>query len=101
MSYERLRPTFTFDADRLAQLKAIVPEAFADGAINWEALRAALGDHLEDEDANAEHFGLFWPGKRAARRRASEPSRGTLIPVPGEGANECTLSLLCKRDEVR
>jgi adenine-specific DNA-methyltransferase len=90
MSYERLRPTFTFDAERIEQLKAIVPEAFADGAINWEALRAALGDYLEEEGADAEHFGLFWPGKRAARRRASEPSRGTLIPVPGEGVNEDT-----------
>jgi hypothetical protein len=90
MSYERLRPTFTFDAERLEQLKAIAPEAFADGKINWEALRAALGEHLEEEGADAEHFGLFWPGKRAARRRASEPSRGTLIPVPGEGVNEDT-----------
>lgn len=90
MSYQRLRPTFTFDADRVAQLRAIAPEAFADGAINWEVLRAALGEHVEDESADAEHFGLFWPGKRAARRRASEPSRGTLIPVPGEGVNEET-----------
>ncbi len=90
MSYERLRPAFTFDAERLEQLKAIVPEAFADGKINWEALRAALGDHVEEDGADAEHFGLFWPGKRAARRRASEPSRGTLIPVPGEGVNEDT-----------
>jgi len=90
MSYERLHPTFTFDADRLEQLKAVAPEAFADGAINWETLRAALGDHLEDEGSDVEHFGLFWPGKRAARRRASEPSRGTLIPVPGEGVDEDT-----------
>ena len=33
---------------------------------------------------------MFWPGKRAARRRASEPSWGTLIPVFGEGVNEDT-----------
>ncbi len=90
MSYERLRPAFTFDAERLEQLKAIVPEAFADGAINWDALRAALGEHIEEEGADTEHFGLFWPGKRAARRRASEPSQGTLIPVQGEGVNEVT-----------
>ena len=90
MSYKRLRPTFTFDAERLEQLKAIAPEAFADGSINWETLHAALGDHLEDEGSDAEHFGLFWPGKRAARRRASEPSIGTLIPMPGEGVNEDT-----------
>jgi len=90
MSYERLRPAFTFDAERIEQLKAIVPEAFADGAINWDALRAALDVHLEDDGADAEHFGLFWPGKRVARRRASEPSSGTLVPEPGEGVNEDT-----------
>jgi len=92
MSYEKLRPTFTFDAERIEQLKAITPEAFADGAINWEALRAALGDHVEEESADAEHFGLFWPGKRAARQRGSEPSLGTLIPVPNAGVDEDSTS---------
>ncbi len=96
MPITKLRPTFTFDEDRLAALRAVVPEAFADGRINWETLRAALGEHLEDEDAEggatstAEHFGLFWPGKRAARRLASAPSRGTLAPQPGLGVHEAT-----------
>ncbi|HQM15260.1 MAG TPA: site-specific DNA-methyltransferase, partial [Anaerolineae bacterium] len=90
MPITKLHPTFTFDEDRLAQLRAVVPEAFADGRINWETLRAALGEHLEDDEADAEHFGLFWPGKRAARRLASQPSRGTLVPQPGLGVNEAT-----------
>jgi len=90
MPITKLRPTFTFDEDRLAQLRAVVPEAFADGKINWETLRAALGEHLEDDEGDAEHFGLFWPGKRAARRLASQPSRGTLVPQPGLGVNEAT-----------
>lgn len=90
MPITKLHPTFTFDEDRLAQLHAVVPEAFADGRINWETLRAALGEHLEDDEADAEHFGLFWPGKRAARRLASQPSRGTLVPQPGLGVNEAT-----------
>jgi adenine-specific DNA-methyltransferase len=90
MTFPKLRPTFTFDQERLDALKAIAPEAFADGKINWEALREALGDHLEEEGRDAEHFGLFWPGKRAARRLASTPSAGTLLPAPGEGVNEAT-----------
>lgn len=90
MPITKLHPTFTFDEDRMAQLRAVVPEAFADGRINWETLRAALGEHLEDDEADAEHFGLFWPGKRAARRLASQPSRGTLVPQPGLGVNEAT-----------
>jgi adenine-specific DNA-methyltransferase len=85
MAHERLRPSFTFDEDRLNELKKIVPEAFADGKINWEALKDSLGDYVEDEEAAQEHFGLFWPGKRDARRIASFPSKGTLTPVYGEG----------------
>ena len=76
MTITKLRPTFTFDQDRLDALAAIAPEAFADGKINREALLEALGEHLEDEGRDAEHFGLFWPGKRDARRLASQPSVG-------------------------
>ena len=90
MPIEKLRPSFTFTEDRLAELRAVVPEAFADGAVNWEALREALGAYLEDEGPDAEHFGLTWPGKRQARRLAARPSKGTLIPAPGEGVDEAT-----------
>lgn len=86
MPISKLRPAFTFTEDRLRELQAVVPEAFADGKINWETLREALGDILEDE--SQEHFGLFWPGKREARRLAAMPSKGTLIPQLGEGVDE-------------
>jgi adenine-specific DNA-methyltransferase len=85
MPIEKLRPSFTFDEDRLKELKKITPEAFADGMINWEVLRESLGEYLENESGEIEHFGLFWPGKKEARRIASIPSMGTLIPVYGEG----------------
>ena len=90
MPITKLRPSFTFDDDRLAALRALVPEAFADGRINWDALHEALGDHLEDETPDAEHFGLFWPGKRQARRLAARPFEGTLIPCPVQGVDEAT-----------
>lgn len=86
MPIEKLRPDFTFTEDRLKELEAVVPEAFADGKINWDVLREALGEYLEDE--TQEHFGLFWPGKREARRLAAMPSKGTLIPEPSQGVNE-------------
>jgi adenine-specific DNA-methyltransferase len=90
MTVTKLHPTFTFDQERLDALLAIAPEAFADGQINWDVLKEALGEHLEEEGPAAEHFGLTWPGKRAARRLASQPSTGTLLPAPGEGVNETT-----------
>jgi adenine-specific DNA-methyltransferase len=88
MTIQKLRPTFTFTEDRLRELQQVVPEAFADGKINWETLREALGEVLEDE--TQEHFGLTWPGKREARRLAALPPQGTLVPAPGEGVDEET-----------
>jgi len=90
MPHTRYVPSFTFTAERLEELKGIVPEAFADGKVNWEALKEALGEHLEFDEPQAEHFGLFWPGKREARRLTASPSRGALLPVQGEGVNEKT-----------
>jgi len=88
MPIEKLRPSFTFTEDRLKELQAVAPEAFADGMIDWDTLREAIGEYLEEE--NQEHYGLFWPGKRDARRLAAMPSKGTLVPQPGQGVNEET-----------
>lgn len=85
MPHKRLKPEYTFNEDQLRSLKQIVPEAFADGRINWETLKESLGEYLEDDSPDSEHFGLFWPGKRQARRLAGIPSKGTLVPVYGEG----------------
>jgi len=101
MPKQKLRPTYTFDEDRLAALKAVLPEAFADGQINWDTLRDLLGDRLEDEGNDAEHFGLTWPGKRQSRRLAGQPSKGTLIPAPGEGVDEAnTRNLFIEGDNL-
>lgn len=87
MPHTSLRPAFTFTEERLARLKQVAPEAFSDGKVNWASLRAALGDNLEQEGGEAEHFGLFWPGKRAARKLTSIPSQGALLPGMGKGVN--------------
>src|SRR5689334_25288355 len=90
MSIEKLRPSLGITRDRLNEFQTVVPEAFADGKINWSVLREVFGDGLEPEEEDAEHFGLFWPGKRDARRLAAQPSRGTLLPAPEEGEQEDT-----------
>lgn len=99
MPISKLRPSFTLTEDRLNELQAVIPEVFADGRINWDTLREALGETLEDEDK--EHFGLFWPGKREARRLAALPSKGTLIPQPGAGVDEdATHNLFIEGDNL-
>jgi adenine-specific DNA-methyltransferase len=88
MPIEKLIPKFLFDEEKIKQLKQIAPEAFADGKINWETLKENLGDYLEEDVQDAEHFGLFWPGKREARRLTVIPSQGALVPISGEGLDE-------------
>lgn len=90
MPFERLKPASSLDKDRINQLKQLLPEAFADGKINWDILKEILDEQLEDIGNDAEHFGLTWPGKKNARRLATVPSKGTLVPVVGEGINEDT-----------
>jgi adenine-specific DNA-methyltransferase len=82
--------TFNLSAERLSELRALVPEAFADGELNWAVLRELLGDYPTDDGATAEPFGLHWPGKREARRLADQPSQAELVPVLNAGINEAT-----------
>ena len=91
MPITKLTPenNYPYLQERLKALQQAVPEAFADGKINWDTLREVLGDNLEDEGRD-EYFGLNWPGKREARKRTATPSRATLVPAPGEGVNEDT-----------
>lgn len=90
MSVQKLKPSFSLEQERIEMLKQLVPEAVSDGKIDWDILKESLGEYIEDEDRDAEHFGLTWAGKREARRLASVPSKGTLVPVPGEGIDEET-----------
>jgi len=85
MAHERIKPEFLFDEEKIAQLKQIAPECFEDGKINFETLRQNLGDWAADEDGELEHYGLFWPGKKDARKLATIPPEGTLEPVYGDG----------------
>ena len=73
------------------QLKQLFPEAFTEArdaktgelkhAVDWEKLRASLGEVLERE---GERFGLSWPGKSALLKVIQQPSVGTLKPCREE-----------------
>ncbi len=48
MPLKKLTPSFTFTEDRLAELRAVVSEAFTDGKVNRDTtLREALGARIE------------------------------------------------------
>lgn len=67
--------------ERTERLRRDFPEAFTEGKIDFEKLRAALG---EDVSGERERYGLSWAGKSGAIRNIQTPSVATLVPQRGE-----------------
>ena len=84
--------------DNVAQLKAIFPDAFTEGKIDFDVLRQLLGDAIDDCE---EKCGLNWHGKRHARRLALTPSTGTLRPCPTDSVDwDTTQNLMIEEDNL-
>jgi len=85
-------------ADNIAQLRAVFPEAFTEGRIDFDVLRQLLGDAVDNGE---EKYGLNWHGKRRARRLALTPSTGTLRPCPEESVDwNTTQNLMIEGDNL-
>ncbi len=67
--------------DRISSLKQLFPEAFSEGKVDFDKLRATLGDVVDDRP---ERYSFTWAGKRDAIRLLQTPSRATLVPCPEE-----------------
>jgi adenine-specific DNA-methyltransferase len=65
--------------ERLEALKQLIPEAFAEGKIDFDRLRQALGDAV---DEGRERYGLSWSGKAESIRAVQLPSTGALRADP-------------------
>lgn len=79
-------------------LKMLFPEAFTEGAIDFEVLKALLGSAVDERD---EKYGLNWHGKRRARQIALTPSTGTLLPCPEESLDwGTTQNLMVEGDNL-
>jgi adenine-specific DNA-methyltransferase len=70
--------------EKINQLKEILPEAFTENKIDWEKLKAALGDDIEFKN---ERYVLNWAGKSDAFRALQTPSTDTLVPCKDESVN--------------
>lgn len=60
------------------------PEVFAEGSIDFDQLKRALGEWI---DPGKERFGLIWPGKAECMRIVQRPSVATLKPMREESIN--------------
>ena len=70
--------------EKLARLREILPEAFAEGKVDWEKLRVILGRDGEFKD---ERYHLNWAGKSGAYRALQSPTTTTLAPCRSESVD--------------
>jgi adenine-specific DNA-methyltransferase len=76
--------SLTPDKIKLQQLHELLPEAFSEGKIEWDKLRATLG---EDITFSNERYVLNWAGKSDAFKVLQAPSTRTLVPAKEESIN--------------
>ncbi|NQV36732.1 MAG: site-specific DNA-methyltransferase [Candidatus Marinimicrobia bacterium] len=69
---------------KLKQLQEILPEAFSEGKVDFEKLKATLGEEINFSN---ERYVLNWAGKSEAFRVLQTPSSKTLIPAKDESIN--------------
>jgi len=69
---------------KLNQLRELFPEAFSEGEVDFEKLKATLGEHVNFTN---ERYVLNWAGKSDSFRELQTPITHTLIPVKEESLN--------------
>ena len=85
-------------AGNIEQLKALFPEAFTEGKVDFEVLKQLLGGAVDERE---EKYGLNWHGKRRARQLALTPSTGTLRPCPEDSVDwDTTQNLMIEGDNL-
>ena len=70
--------------DKQNALRQLFPEVFSEGKIDWEKLKATLG---EDITFSNERYVLNWAGKSDAFKVLQAPTTKTLIPAKDESVN--------------
>lgn len=70
--------------ERIEILKSLMPEVFDEGKIDFEKLKATLG---EDVSFSNERYVLNWAGKSEAFHIMQRPSSATLIPSRAESVD--------------
>jgi adenine-specific DNA-methyltransferase len=84
--------------ENIDKLKEVFPEAFTENKVDFNKLKEALGDYIEDRE---ERYSFSWHGKSKARRIAQTPSTGTLRPCKEESKDwDTTQNLFIEGDNL-
>ncbi len=69
---------------KMKQLQELMPEVFSEGKVDFERLKATLG---EDINFSNERYVLNWAGKSDAFKALQSPTAKTLIPAKDESVD--------------
>lgn len=70
--------------EKLKALREVLPEIFTENQIDWEKLKATLGENINFTN---ERYVLNWAGKSDAFKVLQVPSSKTLVPAREESVN--------------
>ena len=73
--------SLNLEKQNIQRIKELFPEAVEEGKINFDMLRAMLGDEVDD---SREKYQFTWNGKAKAIKLAQTPSSATLRPCKDE-----------------
>lgn len=76
--------SLTPEQEKLNALQQVLPEAFSEGKIDWEKLKATLGENINFSN---ERYVLNWAGKSDAFKVLQMPTTKTLIPAKEESVS--------------
>ena len=76
--------SLNLEKNNIDKIKELFPEAVEEGKINFDMLRAMLGDEVDD---SKEKYQFTWNGKSKAIKLAQTPSSATLRPCKDKSKN--------------
>lgn len=90
--------TMNIEQANVKKLKAVFPEVFADGKVDFDKLQGLLGHYIADDK---EKYSFSWKGKADSLRLAQKRSTGTLRPCKEESKNwDTTQNLYIEGDNL-
>ncbi len=90
--------TMDIVAKNMDKIKELFPEVFTENKVNFDALKEALGEYVDDRD---ERYNFTWNGKSKAKMIAQTPSTGTLRPCKQESVDwDSTQNIFIEGDNL-
>ena len=90
--------SLNLEKQNIQRIKELFPEAVEEGKINFDMLRAMLGDEVDD---SREKYQFTWNGKAKSIKLAQTPSSATLRPCKEKSKNwDITENLYIEGDNL-